>query len=145
MKVLIAIDEDSCKNAIVKFVCAREWPAQTEFLILHIVPPKTNPRSDDIFMDDQKAAARLVRRVGLALRDAYHTPHIEEKVVTGSPKEKIEEIAREWGSDLTVVGSQGKFADYLFGSVAESTITNSNCSVLVIKPQSSTIQIHNKA
>jgi nucleotide-binding universal stress UspA family protein len=137
MKVLLAIDEDCCKDSIVQFVTNREWAPQTHFLVLHVIDSKTENLEDAIFVDDRKAAARLVRKIALAIRDAFRTPYVEEKIEIGRPKEKIDEIAREWGADLTVVGSQGKFLDYLFGSVSESTITKSDCSVLVIKQKAS--------
>jgi nucleotide-binding universal stress UspA family protein len=137
MKVLIAIDEDCCKNAITQFVTNREWPPQTHFLVVHVVNPKAEKSDDPLFVDEHKLAARLVRNIALSIRDTFRTPYVEERVETGAPKEKIEEIAREWGADLTVVGSQGRLQDYLLGSVAESTIANSSCSVAVIKQKSS--------
>ncbi len=138
MNVLIAIDEDSCKNAIVQFVTDREWPNETKFLVMHVIDSQSTPSDEKLFIDDRKAANRFVRKIALALRDKFHTPYVEARVVAGTSKEKIEEIAREWHADLVVVGSQGNFREYLFGSVAESVINKSDCSVLVVKPHSPT-------
>jgi len=133
MKILIAIDEDTCFNTIVQFVTAQEWMAKTEFLVLHVIESSPTVDIDPMFVDERRQAIRLVRKAGIALRDAYKTTHVKEKIEVGSPPEKIREIAKSWHADLVVVGSQGKLSDALFGSVSKETLANCDCSVLVVK------------
>ena len=136
MKILIAIDEDSF-NTIVEFVTAQEWTAKTEFLVLHVIKSNSSVDIDPLFVDDRRSAMRLVRKAGIALRDAYKTTHVKEKIEAGSPAEKIREVAKSWHADLVVVGSQERFSDALFGSVSKATLSNCDCSVLIVKQAAS--------
>lgn len=137
MKILIAIDEDSCSDKIVQFVTAQEWTAKTEFLVLHVIKPNATVDTDPLFVDDRRHAMRLVRKVGIALRDAYKTTHVKEQIEVGSPPEKIKEIAERWHADLVVIGSQERFSDTLFGSVSKATLSSCDCSVLIVKHKAS--------
>ena len=133
MRILIAVDEDTCFNTIVQFVTAQEWTAKTEFLVLQVLQSNSTVNVDPLFIDNRRNAMRLVRKAGIALRDAYKTTHVKEKIEVGSPPEKIREIAKSWHADLVVIGAQGKLADALFGSVSKATLTNCDCSVLIVK------------
>jgi nucleotide-binding universal stress UspA family protein len=63
------------------------------------------------------------------------TPEIETAVIMTSPKTAIIEEAKDWGSDLIVVGSHGYgFWDrMLIGSVSDAVIHHAPCSVLIVK------------
>jgi nucleotide-binding universal stress UspA family protein len=70
---------------------------------------------------------------------AGESPQIETRVVTGSPKEMIVEEAKEWDSDLIIVGSHGYgfWGRMLIGSVSDAVIHHAPCSVLVVKGEDS--------
>lgn len=53
----------------------------------------------------------------------------------GDPETEILEHAKEWGADLIVVGShdRSRLERFLVGSVSESVVKHSPCSVLVLK------------
>lgn len=135
MKILIAIDDDTCCSAITKFVTAQEWAAKTEFLVLHVIDAKPTVDIDPLFVDDRRHAMHLLRKVGIAIRDAYKTTHVEERIEFGSPPKKIREAAENWHADLIVLGSEGKLSEALFGSVSKTTLNQCNCSVLLVKPK----------
>lgn len=135
MKILVAVDDDTCCSAIVKCVTAQEWTANTEFLVMHVIDSKPSIDIDPLFVDDRRRAMWLIRKVGIALRDAYKTTHVTEQIEFGSPAEKIREVASTWQADLIVLGSQGKLSDALFGSVSKTTLAHCDCSVLLVKPK----------
>ncbi|MEI6293230.1 MAG: universal stress protein [Methanomicrobiales archaeon] len=56
-------------------------------------------------------------------------------LLTGKPANEITRFVKEQGSDLLVIGTQGKsgLGKLLLGSVAESIIRTAPCSVLVVR------------
>jgi nucleotide-binding universal stress UspA family protein len=56
-------------------------------------------------------------------------------LLSGNPKEVILEEARNWDTDLIVVGSHGRrgFKRFLLGSVSEAVAMNAHCSVVVVR------------
>ncbi|CAN5640256.1 hypothetical protein BH10CYA1_BH10CYA1_13680 [soil metagenome] len=135
MRILIAIDDDHCVPEITSFITKQDWSAKAEFLVLHVLESESRTESDLLFVNDRRHALQLVRQVAIALRDAYRTPLVEERVEVGSAHKKIEEVARRWRADLIVVGSHSKLANIFFGSVSKLTCSNSQCSVLVVRPK----------
>lgn len=56
-------------------------------------------------------------------------------LLTGKPANEITRFVKEQGTDLLVIGTQGKsgLGKLLLGSVAESIIRTAPCSVLVVR------------
>lgn len=62
--------------------------------------------------------------------------HIERVVRRGDPATEIAAEARDWSADMIALGSHGRHGmeRFLIGSVAESTLKNAPCNVLVVPP-----------
>jgi nucleotide-binding universal stress UspA family protein len=144
MKVLVAVSDDRFGEALCSFINNYTWPAHTEFKILHVVEPTGVERLSDVsfapFLESWeensiKEANSLVRRVALRIRDKFKTPFVEEEVVKGKPRERILDLAKDWGADLIIVGSHGRSGVDLImlGSVSNAVVSHSPCSVIVIK------------
>lgn len=60
---------------------------------------------------------------------------ITTEILFGSPESRIVETADEWKPDLVVVGSHGYsgWERLLIGSVSDSVVHHSPCSVLVVR------------
>jgi len=59
---------------------------------------------------------------------------IEKEVLHGLPDQQIIEKAKEWNSDVIVVGSHGRgFWGRLLGSVSTAVVQHAPCSVLVVR------------
>jgi nucleotide-binding universal stress UspA family protein len=56
-------------------------------------------------------------------------------MLTGNPKARIPDDAKEWGADILVVGSHGRrgLTRLLMGSVSEAIALHAGCSVEVIR------------
>lgn len=144
MKVLVAVEDDLFGDSLAEFIKNYEWPACTSFKVIHVLEPLNlrnlqnvsyMPMFELVEGEEQKRAAALVRRVALQLRDKFRTPYVEEEILHGRAKEKILEVAEEWGSDMIIVGSHGRRGVGLFmlGSVSNAIVSYAPCSVIVIK------------
>ena len=62
-------------------------------------------------------------------------PRLTTDVLFGSPDSRIVETAEEIAADLVVVGSHGysRWERLLLGSVSDSVVHHSPCSVLVVR------------
>lgn len=102
-KVLIAVDNDSCTQEIIKLITETEWAPQTHFLVLHIIEPvfgadNVMPKAlaETIRADSIKDGTKFVRDVAIRIRDTFKTPYVEERVCEGYAKEAIGSIANDW-------------------------------------------------
>ena len=82
-----------------------------------------------------KSAHALVRHVALPIRDVFKTTHVIEEVIEGHPKEKVLEIAKNWGANIIFVGSHGRrgVSRFILGSVSMAIVAHASCSVVVIR------------
>ena len=55
--------------------------------------------------------------------------------LSGNPRQRIVEYAKEWDADLIVVGSHGRrgLSRFALGSVSEAVAMNAECTVEVIR------------
>jgi nucleotide-binding universal stress UspA family protein len=60
---------------------------------------------------------------------------VETSLLTGKPATEIARFVKEHGTDLLVIGTQGKtgLGKLILGSVAETIVRTSPCSVLVVR------------
>jgi nucleotide-binding universal stress UspA family protein len=145
MKVLIAADESEFSRSALNSVLARPWPPQTEFLILSVVPyiPPAYGDWQLGYAHSAKEAQSALNKLHLdtvteyenLLRQTFPDSQIEGKVVTGSVRDCIVDEAESWQADLIVMGSHGRtgMSRFLLGSVAESVLGRSPCSVEIIR------------
>ena len=142
MKVLLAIDEDTCSEEAINEVGARAWEAGTVVRVLRVVgrfvPPaqelwydaggdldrareEINDRSDELV----ERTCDWLREQGLSAEGA---------VRDGEPGPAVVEEAKEWGAGLVVIGSRGHtgLRRLLEGSVSRYVVDHAPCPVEVV-------------
>jgi nucleotide-binding universal stress UspA family protein len=142
MKILLAVDGSPHAQEAIDEVAQRPWPARSHVRVLSVVQPIVPPATDfsvaatvpaELWEEQRRAAERTVAAAGqsIASSDLIAEPIVRE----GDPKTEIVAEAAEWGADLVVIGSHGHSAleRLLIGSVANSVINASPCSVEVVR------------
>jgi len=81
-------------------------------------------------------AERMAEGASRVIQSEFPEIAVETCVVIGKPAVEIVNDAREWGSDLIIVGSHGHgfWNRALLGSVSDAVVHNAPCSVLVVRP-----------
>jgi len=141
MRVLMAVDDSSFSENVIRAVEGGIRHEHTEILVLHVlqpvepVPPPEMAQGYAPELEEQKQPARtLVERIAAELRRVGFTTQTE--VLIGDVTKTILDRAAEWHADLITVGSHGErsIRDFLLGSVAESVARRAGCSVAVVRP-----------
>lgn len=143
MKILVAIDDSPCSQEVLRYIGEVPWMENDQFIVLSVVepipvdvglgvPPFGDEAVEQATYDD---CADLTARSCIAIRDRLPSNHVEAKVLTGHPSEKIVEFAQAIEADLVIMGSHGRsgFKKFLLGSVADEVLKRAPCSVGVIK------------
>jgi universal stress protein A len=141
MRVLMAVDDSSFSENVIRAVEGGIRHEHTEILVLHVlqpvepVPPPEMAQGYAPELEGQKQPARtLVERIAAELRRVGFTTQTE--VLIGDVTKTILDRAAEWHADLITIGSHGQrsIRDFLLGSVAESVARRAGCSVAVVRP-----------
>ena len=141
MRVLMAVDDSSFSENVIRAVEGGIRHEHTEILVLHVlqpvepVPPPEMAQGYAPELEGQKQPARtLVERIAGELRRVGFTAQAE--VLIGDVTKTILDRAAEWHADLITGGSHGErsIRDFLLGSVAESVARRAGCSVAVVRP-----------
>lgn len=147
MKVLIAIQDDECAEALLPFVLKYPWAACASFYVVHVVTPALvnsylsllpSPLTESIAKERTDNGKKLVRHFGIALRDAWHSPNISERVVEGDPTMELLDQIDALEPDIVVLGSHGKYGMQLLGSVSQHVMAEAPCSVIIVPIEAST-------
>jgi nucleotide-binding universal stress UspA family protein len=146
MKILLAVDGSPYSAVAAESVSKRPWPQGTVVRVLSAVEDIVPPASElwyDAGGSLEEAnrhivtqAERLTNKVGETVRGGGLT--VETAVRHGDPRSVILDEAKEWDADLIVVGSHGYtgIKRLLLGSVAQSVVSHSPCSVEVVRQKS---------
>lgn len=141
MKVLIAVQNNEGAEALLPFVLQYPWATNSHFHIVHVVTPVLvnsylsllpSPLTETIAKDRTDEGKRLVRHFGIALRDAWHSPNIEEVVTEGDPAMELLDQIEQLKPDVVVMGSHGKYGMQLLGNVSRHVMSQAPCSVIVV-------------
>jgi nucleotide-binding universal stress UspA family protein len=149
MKILVATDGSDCSMAAVRSVAERPWPAGSQTRVISVVPvvlavgaahplPPIYLSTDTLETLEEEARGRAEEAIARAqqiLREAHMEPAKTEFLPTGDARQVILEEAKDWGTDLIVLGSHGYhgFDRLMLGSVSESVAMHAHCSVEVIR------------
>jgi len=139
MRVLMAVDDSSFSENVIRAVEGGIRHEHTEILVLHVlqpvepVPPPEMAQGYAPELEEQTART-LVERIAAELRRVGFTTQTE--VLIGDVTKTILDRAAEWHADLITVGSHGErsIRDFLLGSVAESVARRAGCSGAVVRP-----------
>ena len=118
------------------------WPAKSTFRVLTVAelvrPPLAGlvPGEFDV-TDVQQAADASAANVASTAAGLLQSRGLTADAVSfeGEPQSLIAEYAKTWGADLIVVGAcdRSRIERVLVGSVSQSVVKHSCCSVLVVK------------
>jgi nucleotide-binding universal stress UspA family protein len=139
MKILVAADESSSTEQVLKMIAAQIRPENAEVRVLHVLqpvagsPPQMSPGYAPEMEPFANAAKDLLSRAMKALSAAGFKT--ETALRNGDIRETIIDTAAEWGADLIVLGSHNHRGAhrFLLGSVAESVARHSPCSVQIVR------------
>lgn len=138
MKILIAVDSSQCSQTALEKVAQRRWATGTEVLILSVAEPLAPAYGlyvpEDIVDSQSQILESAVQRYK-QLAGSKSDVALQSRLEQGYARTRIPQVAREWDADLIVIGSHGRkgFDHVLLGSVAETVVHESPCSVEVVK------------
>ena len=135
MRVLVALDATPRCGEIVAELASRPWPADTAFLLLHVLDPFPFAKAPISLQRAKDDAEAQLKEAGRKLCTGGWA--IEEDVVLGRARQKIAKIAASWNADLVIVGSNksGALTRLLLGSTARAVLRHASCAVEVVRPR----------
>ncbi|MBZ0188615.1 MAG: universal stress protein [Candidatus Obscuribacterales bacterium] len=145
MKVLMATDGSVNADAAIDVMLYRPWPADTQVKVITVADKSPDLISKIFpFLGDSAKKAEeawlldcqeMVDRAVGRLSEKFGADKVSGELITGDPKTAIVEQAQMWLADLLVVGAFGtrSAADHLIGTVTDVIVTNSPCSVSVLR------------
>jgi nucleotide-binding universal stress UspA family protein len=143
MKVLLAIDESKCSEAVIESIYTKFRLEKAEIRVLHVVEfVRNSPEAMEwgflvdlskVFDAQHKRAEKFVKQVAVDIRESGI--EVSTCVREGDPKLQILDVAAEWKADLIVLGSHGRkgMDRFLLGSVSEGVARHATCSVLIVR------------
>jgi len=141
MRILMAVDDSSFAEDVLRAVATEVRHENTDVLVLHVLQPVVTvppPEMDQGYAPELEAelgpARGLVDRIAAELRSKSGF-RVQTEVLIGDVTKTIVEKAAEWRADLIALGSHGQkgILDFLLGSVAESVARRAGCSVAIIR------------
>ena len=145
MKILLAVDGSPCSDLALAEVVKRPWPVGSEFMVVTAYElPLMLPEAWAISPDYCDRLSEAVREQAQVVSDAARLKlnktlgksfAVTSKIIAGSPRSAIVELAESWNADLVIVGSHGYRAweRFLLGSVSQAVVSHATCSVEVVR------------
>jgi nucleotide-binding universal stress UspA family protein len=144
MKILIGYDGSQSADAAICDLARAGLPGEADALVLSVAelwmpPPSSYALVETDFAempaDLEQEANKDAQAACDRIRQLFPRWSVSPKVEWGSPARTILDRAREWESDLVVVGSHGRSAlgRFVLGSVANKVVTEAPCSVRVAR------------
>ncbi|MBX9725235.1 MAG: universal stress protein [Candidatus Obscuribacterales bacterium] len=135
MRVLIAMDGSKFSQSALDSVKRRTWPDGSEFLLYSVVEPLIPEIGGWVSTDLIQEQTDILEAQTKEFRLLMPQHKITFEVSKGNASDEIVKTADEWDADFIVMGSHGRrgMDHFVLGSVAESVVNKSNCSVEVIK------------
>jgi nucleotide-binding universal stress UspA family protein len=141
MKILVAIDNESA-GPVVDFLLRQNWVGGTEFRVAtvydttseeyHAAELSPTPYLAERALGEKQQL--MVDATAERLKKIYPEAITSSCLLNGDIAESLALEAHKWGADLIAIGSHHKHGleKWLNGSVSESVMHCSNCSILVV-------------
>ncbi len=143
MKVLLAIDGSPSSDCVLNELKRINVTKDSEVIILSIVEP-TRPIMAEpyggamieyeasIEKNNLIAANEIVKQAKESIEKDFGC-YVKTEIISGSPKYVIVEKAKEWNSDLIILGSHGYplWERVLLGSVSTFVAQHAACTVII--------------
>ena len=148
MRILLAIDQSEYSKAALQAVIAQFRPEGSQVQVVHAVDWEASLHTASMFAQGSAAMRDLLAqrdelcRTGQTLVDeaasrlrAAGFDATAVSIPEGDPRTAILDAAGTWGAELIVLGSHGRtgLSRFMLGSVAESVLRHSPCSVEVVR------------
>jgi nucleotide-binding universal stress UspA family protein len=132
VRILIGVDGSPGAQAAVQAVAARDWPKDSEVLLISSTDPNHH-RSGSTMTDEERYALEVQEKAKMALQEAWL--EVSSKVMSVDPKQGIVHEADRWKADCIFVGTNGygRLGRWLLGSVSTAVVTRAHCSVEVVR------------
>jgi len=142
MKIILATDGSDYSLVAARSLASHPWPNGSEIRVICVMDP------DIPAIDPWYSAGEVLERIREdnarhAEKTAGETTtllsgtglSVSKLVVSGIPKWRILDEARDWEANLIVVGSHGRrgITRLLMGSVSEAVAMHAHCSVEVAR------------
>lgn len=151
MKIVIGYDGSEPADAALADLRQAGLPRDAEALIISVAecaPPLPIPGIAEDAFDSERVAsaaayasqvierAKEFARLGVErIKSSFPEWEVSAECLVGDPADALMERATNWGTDLIVVGSQGRSAigRLILGSVSRKVVTEARCSVRVAR------------
>src|SRR5215813_7800834 len=151
MKIVIGYDGSEHADAALDDLRRAGLPRDLEALIVSVAEgatPLSVPGIAENGLDSQQVASAVTyasnsiarakefaRLGGERIKSSFPEWEVSAEYLVGDPADALMERATNWGTDLIVVGSQGRSAigRLILGSVSRKIVTESRCSVRVAR------------
>jgi nucleotide-binding universal stress UspA family protein len=146
MKILLATDGTKHSDSALEMAGNMKLSAGDEIKIVSVVdmaiPLSVDiyagylPTTAEIEKTAQENAEKILQSASEKIRQSFaDSVSVSTEVLLGSPESRIVETAEEMPADLIIVGSHGynRWERLLLGSVSDSVVHHSPCSVLVVR------------
>lgn len=133
MRVLIALSATEQSREIVREAAGRPWPANSKFLLLHVLDPfpfarvpASLERAKEATRKELESAAQELRKLGWS---------VDTTVILGRARQAVTKTGVTWKADLILVGTHGggSLQRTLLGSTARAVLQHAHCSVEIVR------------
>ena len=110
-RLLVAIDLGAASDKIAIKAATMARNQQAEIHILHIVEPLSLTYGADLHLDTSALQEDINEQAEVHLSDLAENLHIPKQhchLANGRPEKTVQEVSRELGADLIVLGSHGR-------------------------------------
>lgn len=148
MRVLLAVDQSLASDAAVTYLRGLPFRQPVDLQIVTVVPPfpfaevqitRSSPDFDEMLdLERQQIEANLTELISRFQNDIFQSA--SAKVIDGSPGQALTAFAGKQSTELIVMGAVGRSAlsRVMLGSVSDYVANQAQCSVLIVRSQTST-------
>ncbi len=140
MNILVSLDGSESSQRAIDFITQRPWLEDDHFLIISVVEAdkadvnmaSALTKTTEAYFGDCEKVLTAGRET---IKEKLPKNKVETRILTGPVKDTIIECAKEFGTDLIVMGSQGRIGinRFILGSVAEGVLRGAPCSVQIVR------------
>lgn len=140
MKILLALNHRRCSETIVQFLSETKFPSDSQVICLHVVEPASwqtpgfypviASYSTALLATHREAGRKLLLSTAAILKENFFTT-VSTLLLEGDVAAQIREVANDFNADVIVLAKTEKnlFENILFGSISNSVLQKSTCSV----------------
>lgn len=145
MNILIPVQDAIFGDAITDLIAKHKWPSQSQFKLLTVIEYASYGEmlsegyccegSRKLHDEVVSKATALLEEYARKLDNAMPGAFVQHQIQYGQPKDVILHEADVWEADMIVMGSHARkgFSRFMLGSVSSAVMSQSPCSVMIVK------------